>query len=638
MKRGKKVKKINPINPPKKSYNLNKRTIITFAIVILTLIFLFLLFKNLALTTKVIETPPTPENCSNESIKKAWEFIFKGSSENLTIFAPTTNYSNETNYSEYELLEAFNFSGCPVYSIYQVNGTNIKAIVGVDTWFFVSMKMIYAINGDFKPEKIENITSSLKDTSEVFTEILSSSIMDFEGDNTSLIPRNITSIEQAKSQFESVFKISSSNWTSESSELEYPNLTLYIFNESKEMENMTLFGESIDPIGERIKMGVIFGNSSLDQYIYTEMSLLSILEPLSKQFENWTSPINTSLNNVTIEINNSRLKMSEELDIFSEPRSEIQKVEILQNNKTIIETEINFTEESFDWTKIILKKQEFNSSRGYVIINGLNYTKNVTIDRLNNKSKEVCVKDKEINSIGEISATCNLADEYLLECPGNLTINSTNLTCKIYLDKFVVTGLKHSAVIEMSPPEEPCIQNWTCTDWTDLAKECGYRECSDLNNCNNESTRPLEYKTCPICIPDWECTEFLPEKCPKSEKRTRTCTDLNNCGREGSMPDTTQNCEKKSAWIWILLSTVFGIAIIFLLIITLLKNKYKFKDESVKEHPKVQNEIYKQHPNHPSKKEQSHASNQTGVFRNQQNPTNNPNKNNDEYYYPEGYK
>jgi len=330
--------------------------------------------------------------------------------------------------------------------------------------------------------------------------------------------------------------------------------------------------------------------------------------------------------------------MSEELDIFSEPHSGIQKVEITQNNQTIIETEINFTEEDIDWTKIILKKQEVNSSRGYVIINGLNYTKNITIDRLNNKSEEVCVKDKEIDSINEISPTCNLTDEYLLKCPGSLNTNLTNLTCKKYLDKFVVTGLKHSAVIEMSPPEEPCIQNWTCTDWTDLAKECGYRECSDLNNCNNESTRPLEYKTCPICIPDWECTEFLPEKCPKSEKRTRTCEDLNNCGREGSMPDTTQICERKNNWIWIILGVIFGIASIIILIIILSKEKYKIKDENIKEYPKVQNEIYKQHPSHPSKKEQNHASNQMGAFRNQNKPVNNPNKNDEEYYYPEGYK
>ncbi len=313
----------------------NKKIIIILSITVILLIALFIIFKNLALTTKVIEKPPTPENCSNESIKKAWEFIFKGSSENLTIVAPTTNYSNETNYSEDELAGIFNLSGCPVYSIYQVNGTNVKALVGIDTWFFVSIKMIYAINGNFKPEAIENITSSLKNTSEVFIEILSNSIMGFEGDNSSLIPRNITTIEEAKSQFESVFKITSSNWTSESSDSEYPNLTLYIFNESEGMKNMTLFGESIDPMGEVIKVGMIFGNSSLDEYIYTEMSMLSILKSLGKQFENWTSPINTSLKNITIEVNNSRLRMSEELSLFSEPRLGKQKVKILENNKIL---------------------------------------------------------------------------------------------------------------------------------------------------------------------------------------------------------------------------------------------------------------------------------------------------------------
>ena len=51
--------------------------------------------------------------------------------------------------------------------------------------------------------------------------------------------------------------------------------------------------------------------------------------------------------------------MSEEIGLFSESRSGIQRIEINQDEQTIIETEINFTEEgSLDWTKIILKNKK----------------------------------------------------------------------------------------------------------------------------------------------------------------------------------------------------------------------------------------------------------------------------------------
>lgn len=653
MKRGKKVRKKNTIASPKKSYNSDAKLIITIVLTILTLIILFILFKNLSPTTKVIEKPYSPENCSNESIIKVWESVFNGSSEDLIIIAPNESLLNEMESSEYS--EGLSFgrdyikiNDCPIYAVYQINGSNVRSISGMNN--FLGINMVAAISGDYPPEfveyvrnlsgrQIENEMSFSSDTSDIFL---------FLNRNVS-----ISNLEEAKYKFGSVFSvnISYANWTPEEYSLmdEFENGTekftdeiRYIFYETEEGENITLFGEKLNPETIFVSTGGVEGNLSYEYYTYAETSLAKQIKILEREFENWTSPINTSLKNITIEINNSRLSVSEELSIFSEPRSEFQKVEILQNNQTIIETEINFTlNTKFDWTKIIIKKQEENSSRGYIIINGLNFTKNITLDRINNKSESVCVKDKEVQSINEISEECNLYDEYLLECPGNLTSNTTNLICKKIPNKFIIIGLQHSAVIEMTPPEEPCIPNWTCEEWSDYEDQCGYRICTDLNNCMNESTRPLEYKTCPICIPDWDCTEFLPEKCPKSEKRTRTCTDKNNCGKEENIPDTTQTCERKSSLIWIILGILFGISALIALILIISKNKSNIKDEEQKEHPKIQNGIHKEHPNHPSKREQNNASNQTQAFKTQKNPynpINNIKDKNDDYYYPEGYQ
>jgi hypothetical protein len=545
----------------------NKNIFIVLAVLLIALLLLFLTFKNIQLTNNVIEKPYSALNCSNDSVKAVWKSIFKGNSENLTIV--TAPDSNESNYSS----GIFFIGGCPVYSVYQVNGPRLKALVGIDMWFFVDVNMIYAINAEFKPGNIGNITSSLNNYSQSYASLLSITIMGFEYDNNNntLLSRNISTIEEAKSHFESIFKMSSSNWTKEDNwteeGAENPNITVYSFNETEGMKNITVFGESIDPLGEMGKAGIVFGNSSLDEYIYSEMSMLGILKTIEEKYGNWTSPINTSLKNITIEINNSKLKVSEEFNLFAERRAGLQKVEILEDNKKIIETEVNFTDD-FDWTKIKLKKQGNSSDRGYVIISGLNYTKNITIDRLHNDSKYVCVEDKDINDISEISAGCNSTNEYILKCPGNIS----NFTCRIAGDKFIVTGLKHSAIIEFIPSPPPCIPNWQCNDWSNIEKSCGYRTCTDLNSCNNISLKPNESQKCPVCNPNWECTDFTPTKCPKEKIQTRTCTDTNNCKTSKGEPFLEQSCKIETNWMLIIAGILGGI-VILIVIILLMKGK-----------------------------------------------------------------
>lgn len=550
-----------------------EKNYIILIIVILGFLFMFFIinFYQTQPTGKVVEKPLLPENCSNESIKTLWENIFKGSSENLTI---TTMYDlygelyNETNNTE-ELEDAmYELFGCPIYSIYQTDGNNLRMLFGASMWFLFDMKMVIAYVGEFTPGTIENLTNT--SDSYYTTEALNSQdglVFGEEFIQNYIIPRKVKNITEAQMHFESLFNISSSNWYKEYLTVIEENMTVYLFLENETMENITLFGETIDPQGIYLKIGMVFQNYSLDTYMFSQVSVFG---DLYKQYENWTSPINTSIENISVEINGSKVKMSEELELFSEPRSGAQKLEILENNKTIVETEINFSEEiGFDFTEIILKKQEDSSNAGYLIINGLNATKTVRADRLNNNSESVCIKDLEVNEISEISSDCNSTNESLVECPGSLG----NFTCAISGTKFIITGLTHSAILEMLPPQEPCNPHWECDDWSNYEELCGYRTCIDLNSCDNLTGKPLEYKQCPECVPDWDCTEWTPEKCPKSEERTRTCTDLNDCGTTKNRPSLKQSCERKNNLIWILIGVVGGIIIIFIIIMIMKKEK-----------------------------------------------------------------
>ncbi|MBL7206006.1 MAG: lamin tail domain-containing protein [Candidatus Aenigmarchaeota archaeon] len=43
--------------------------------------------------------------------------------------------------------------------------------------------------------------------------------------------------------------------------------------------------------------------------------------------------------------------------------------------------------------------------------------------------------------------------------------------------------------------EEPCIESWSCSDWSECTNGTKNRECSE-NNCETEENRPEEFQTC----------------------------------------------------------------------------------------------------------------------------------------------
>ena len=66
------------------------------------------------------------------------------------------------------------------------------------------------------------------------------------------------------------------------------------------------------------------------------------------------------------------------------------------------------------------------------------------------------------------------------------------------------------------------------------------RNCEDKNNCATMEAKPDEVQSCSNpCIEDWSCSEW--SSCTNNEQ-TRTCEDLKNCGTEWDKPSEVKDC------------------------------------------------------------------------------------------------
>jgi len=124
-----------------------------------------------------------------------------------------------------------------------------------------------------------------------------------------------------------------------------------------------------------------------------------------------------------------------------------------ESNNTILEFNWNFST-IFNMSGVEITKQESNDT-GSIIISGLDLgdeTKTVYLDKLSS-SNSVCIKDADITNITEISGDCTGTNETSVACPGSSGVYS----CVLASDKYKVSGLSHSGVIEhyVAPPPVP---------------------------------------------------------------------------------------------------------------------------------------------------------------------------------------
>lgn len=244
-----------------------------------------------------------------------------------------------------------------------------------------------------------------------------------------------------------------------------------------------------------------------------------------------------------------------------------QTVEIKENGTTRVMFDYNFST-PLNLKEISIKKQPSSSQIGYLIVNGINASKTLIVDKLNSTAGAICVKKAEISAISSISNDCNESNEELVNCPGN----HAGINCNISNNTFVVSGLTNSAVEEYSDvqAQNSCSANWNCSNWTICTSSQQTRICVDSKGCNTTTNKPTEVQSCVSCNVNWSCTNWKPTECPKNKTQTRLCLDTNNCKINTGKPEESQSCEYKSknalviVMIIIIILLICGLLVYFL--------------------------------------------------------------------------
>ena len=554
--------------------SMKKSVLITGIIIVLLLILLgaYLVIKS---KEKIALSPPTfpiPQNCSNESIISVWNSIFVESSSGISILTNTTQQNV-----------------CNSYLAYKISGDNLYTLAGIslDNFLLMNITMINAMQGNFSQEFLSNFSNL------IYNQNLSQSNLNYiylisQGN---VKPRNIT-FNNADSEFKSIFKINTTAWQINTT----GNLILYYFNSSFNENNHTIIFDA----------GIVSANYSLIGYSFNKI----VLNIPQNCISNWTAVNSTCITNETIvtryadtnlcnlpEIQNitgecdynnngiignfSSFTSDTNLNVYinsapaniSETFNTTRTIEFREGNISRVRFDYNFSV-PLNMKRIRVKRQPPGDSLGYLIVNNINVAKTFWVDKINETSRKVCVKNEHVNNISELSDNCNRTNEYVVECPGS----NSSFSCNIIEGRFYVSGLTSSAVKEVILPREiVCQPSWNCTDWSRCISGTRTRSCVDTKNCNSTLNIPVLSEACISCIPDWNCTAWQPEKCPKTKNQTRTCADKNSCGIVTSKNEA-QTCEYKSNFMWLIISLlVFGILGIMAVIIVYILNKEKPK-------------------------------------------------------------
>jgi len=219
--------------------------------------------------------------------------------------------------------------------------------------------------------------------------------------------------------------------------------------------------------------GIYYPSSEIISCIYYPLTIIGNVSNISTNVVGLSLYINGSSNIINPHIRNT------------------MKVELKNNGKSLLELNHNFSARELDLSKIKVKSNNTGNVSS-VIISGLNDTKTIYIDLIGDRSRfnSICIKDAEINSLSEISSSCNGSSEFYVN---SIPYNSNGYTAN-YIDtsnsSVVVTGLMHSGVVQQ------CTENWQCFSWTDCSNDMQNRNCTDTNNCGSVNTKPNIIQAC----------------------------------------------------------------------------------------------------------------------------------------------
>ncbi len=158
--------------------------------------------------------------------------------------------------------------------------------------------------------------------------------------------------------------------------------------------------------------------------------------------------IDTNVTNISIKINDQTN--------LSQNFTGVLGVGIYANADSLATFNFDFDNHILDLTNLTFMDSS-EPSKAQIFIYGLELfgiTKAVYLSNKSNDFNGVCVKDKELVSISEITSTCTAADEFKVKCDG--TVNASySCTYQSTTNQYRITGLQHSGVQQISITDAP---------------------------------------------------------------------------------------------------------------------------------------------------------------------------------------
>ena len=156
-----------------------------------------------------------------------------------------------------------------------------------------------------------------------------------------------------------------------------------------------------------------------------------------------------SLSNVTAAI-------SGRTDVNGTEQDDVQTVNISNSSLPLFVFDYNFTGSSLNFSAVSIE-QGTTGGKAYASISGINSSnlvggKTLYMYNANTSIANVCVKDEEGAVYSVISATCTAANEHSVACDG---ISHSGYTCTYNGTTAVITGLQHSAAVQLSSTPSP---------------------------------------------------------------------------------------------------------------------------------------------------------------------------------------
>lgn len=223
-----------------------------------------------------------------------------------------------------------------------------------------------------------------------------------------------------------------------------------------ENELFSIIPNAVDPDGDIVSYtySIPLDSNGQWQTDYSSSGIYPITVTASDGFLQDLKTFILTINNVgVVGTTNNTDVIINNLTNLTQSYSGTLTVILTQASKVVAEFNYNFSEAPLNITNIVVEKEPASATKAYIILRGLELqgenTKTLYMNRLNTNLNYVCIKDIDINDISEISSNCQGTDEYLVPCNGN---DLNGYTCIKTAESYVITGLKHSGIIEYEEP------------------------------------------------------------------------------------------------------------------------------------------------------------------------------------------